>query len=74
MSSTLPPKKPLRDIVIQMVQADTNAIKQMLNLAVSRNTSYLNMKDLAALDMNDNPVVAIPSSSALQASEFASFR
>eukprot|EP00729_Bicosta_minor_P004714 gene4714-23313_t len=61
-----------RDIEIDMLQDDLNAIKQMVLLATAETNTFLSLSDLAALDMNNNAVEEISETEALKvtASEF----
>ena len=45
---------------------DLNAIKYRYELATSRNDTYISITEAAVLDLNNNPVVAIPQSEGLQ--------
>jgi len=55
-----------RNIDIDMLQDDLNAIKQMVLLATAEANTYLSLADLAALDMNGNAAEVIGETDALK--------
>ena len=54
--------------VISLVSADLNFLKQNTSIATTLSNSYLSITSALVTDMNARPVVAIPDTSALQAS------
>ena len=57
-------------LVLKMTRYDVNEIKQIEDLLVSQNTSFLTITNDFIMDMNDNPVVQIVQSDALEANDF----
>jgi len=58
-------------VVIVMTRDDLNRIKRIENLLVSSDTSYLSIQSNLIRDMNNNPVIPIPTTDALQISTFS---
>ena len=58
-------------IVINVSVSDMNEIKRLRNLSTSENDTYISVNAASILDMNNNPLVAIPTTSALQVSNYS---
>ena len=58
-------------LVIQLSNADANAIKLDTGLGTSRNDSFLSLSSSTLTDMNSNDIVAIDNTNALQAADYA---
>lgn len=56
-----------RVVTIMLGFRDLNAIKYRYELATSRNDTYISITEVAVMDLNNNHVVPIPQSDALQA-------
>ena len=56
-----------RIVFIMLGFTDLNAIKYRSNLATSRDNTYISITDFTVVDLNNNPVVATPVYSGLQA-------
>eukprot|EP00731_Ephydatia_muelleri_P036558 Em0277g3a len=55
-------------VTVNLNISDLNAIRKNYNLATTVNNTYISITSATAVDRNGNPVVAIPSTAALQAS------
>lgn len=57
-------------IVVEITEEDLNVVKQMLFLLRDQNSSYISIDSYLVVDMNDNMVIEIAPTSALQASMY----
>ena len=57
-------------IVISLGFEDRNSIKYFTDLAISNDSTYISFSNATIDDMNDNPVIAIPSNNATQVGLF----